>query len=102
VMPKRILTLIGLGLLISMAILVVCTHAPAEEKNEEKKKEEASELGQGKIWLPRISLPPSDPTGEAGYLPLFRERALPVSLTYWRQASRFRMLLGIVNLISCR
>ena len=60
-----------LCLLISMPIFAVATHALAEEKNDEKKKEEASELGQGRIWLPRISFPPSDPTGEAGYLPLF-------------------------------
>jgi phosphate-selective porin OprO/OprP len=71
VIPKRILTLIGLGLLISLAILVVCTHALAEEKDEEKKKEESSELGERRVWLPRVSFPPSDPTGEAGYLPLF-------------------------------
>ena len=70
-MPKLILTLIGLGLLISLAILVVCTNVLAEEKKDEKKKEEASDLGQGRIWLPRVSFPPSDPTGEAGYLPLF-------------------------------
>jgi hypothetical protein len=101
-MPKRILTLIGLGLLISMAILVVCTHAPAEENKDEKRKEESSKLGERRVRLPRVSFPPSDPTGEAGYLPLFRERALPVSLIYWSQASRFGMLLGIVNLISCR
>jgi phosphate-selective porin OprO/OprP len=71
VIPKRILTLIGLGLLISLAILVVCTHVLAEENKDEKKKEESSELGERRVWLPRVSFPPSDPTGEAGYLPLF-------------------------------
>ena len=70
-MPKRILMLIGLRLLTSMAIFASATDALAEEKAEEEKKEEASELGQGRIWLPRIIFPPPDPTSEAGYLPLF-------------------------------
>ena len=69
-MSKRILILIGLSLLISMAIFAVAAHVLAEEKKDEKKKEEASELGQGKIWLPLISFPPTDPSSEAGYLPL--------------------------------
>jgi len=47
-------------------------HALAQEEKEEKAEEEAaSEAGQGLIWVPRLAFPPSDPSKEAGYLPLF-------------------------------
>ena len=48
-------------------ILSASTMSNAAEDREEKA---ANEIGQGVIWLPRITFPPSDPTQESGYLPL--------------------------------
>jgi len=65
---------------IAIAVLVAAfaLHAPvlaeektAQEKEEQAGEEAASKVGQGVIWLPRLSFPPSDPSKEAGYLPLF-------------------------------
>ncbi len=55
--------LIGLSLLILFIVGAARGGALAEEEG-------AAELGQGVRWLPRLTFPPSDPSKEAGYLPL--------------------------------
>jgi hypothetical protein len=55
--------LIGLCLLILIIVGIAWGGALAEEEG-------ADALGQGRRWLPRLTFPPSDPSKEAGYIPL--------------------------------
>ena len=49
--------------------LLLCASSTSNAE-EEKDGKASEEFGQGVIWLPRITFPPSDPTQESGYLPL--------------------------------
>jgi len=50
-------------------MILLVSPAPSSEAEEEAKGD-TGDLGQGVIWLPRVTFPPSDPTGQSGLLPL--------------------------------
>jgi phosphate-selective porin OprO/OprP len=58
-------------LLASYALFSPCGAALAE------KGEESNEAGEGRVWIPRLAFPPSNPSAKAGYLPL-RDRDLSI------------------------
>ena len=80
--------LIRLGLLILFIVGVAWGGALAEEEN----KEVADELGEGRIWIPRVVFPPKDPTVQAGYLNLWDRDVSIEYLEYTFYLSRAKSL----------
>ena len=67
---------LGIFIWVTLSMLITAIvlqgHALAQKEKEDKTEDEApSKAGQGLIWVPRLAFPPSDPSKEAGYLPLF-------------------------------
>jgi phosphate-selective porin OprO/OprP len=63
------------SLVCTLVLLVncsVCTSVLAAEDHQEAVEfdQEGAEVDEGVIWLPKVAFPPTDPTREAGYLPL--------------------------------
>ena len=54
--------------------------------------EQADELGEGRIWIPRLAFPPSDPTAPAGYLPLWNR---DISIEYLKYTFYLSLAKGL-------
>jgi phosphate-selective porin OprO and OprP len=74
--PMRANQWIHLFCFILLAVFTVtCPGGAALAENEQ----EADQLGEGRVWIPRLAFPPSDPTAPAGYLPLWNRE---ISIEY--------------------
>jgi phosphate-selective porin OprO/OprP len=74
-----------------LAVCVLCS-AYGSALAEEESKEDADELGEGRIWIPRLAFPASDPAAPAGYLPLWNR---DISIEYLKYTFYLSLAKGL-------
>lgn len=74
-----------------LAVCVLCS-AYGSALAEEESKEDADELGEGRIWVPKLAFPASDPTAPAGYLPLWNR---DISIEYLKYTFYLSLAKGL-------